>query len=74
MFGEVSIGEVGIIKEGVVVNIKKWKFLSLGVIEDLIVGGSVFGGGYVNVWKIFKELFFFLNLFLDILYFFGFSV
>ncbi|KAK0732534.1 hypothetical protein B0T21DRAFT_291672 [Apiosordaria backusii] len=71
--GEVSMGEVGIIKEGAVVNTKKRKSPSPGVIEDPTVGGSVLGGGYVNVRKTLKELPLFSNLPPDILHFLGLS-
>ncbi|KAK4658385.1 hypothetical protein QC762_101370 [Podospora pseudocomata] len=71
--GEVSTGEVGIIKEGAVVNTKKRKSPSPGVIEDPTVGGSALGGGYVNVRKTLKELPLFSNLPPDILHFLGLS-
>lgn len=66
-------GESGVIRDGVVFNLKKRKLLSLGIIEDLMVG-SVIGSGYVNIRMIFKDFLLFFFLLLDLLYFFGLSV
>ncbi|KAH6651302.1 hypothetical protein F5144DRAFT_82833 [Chaetomium tenue] len=71
--GEVSTGEVGVIKEGAVVNTKKRKSPSPGVVEDPAVGGSALGSGYVNVRKTLKELPLFATLPVDILHFLGLS-
>lgn len=72
--GEVSTGEVGVIKEGgAVVNTKKRKSPSPGVIEDPAVGGSALGSGYVSVRKTLKELPLFSTLPPDILHFLGLS-
>ncbi|CAJ2500749.1 Uu.00g036020.m01.CDS01 [Anthostomella pinea] len=70
--GEVSTGEVGIIKEGAVVNTKKRKSPSPGVIEDLTTG-SALGSGLVNVRQTLKELPLFSALPPDILHFLGMS-
>ena len=71
--GEVSTGEVGVIKQGTVVNTKKRKSPSPGVIEDLAVGGSALGSGYVSVRRTLKELPLFSTLPPDILHFLGLS-
>ncbi|KAH8894196.1 cyclic nucleotide-binding domain-containing protein [Thozetella sp. PMI_491] len=71
--GEVSTGEVGAIREGVVINTKKRKSPSPGLIEDPAVGGSALGSGYVNVRKTLKELPLFSTLPPDILHFLGLS-
>ncbi|KAK2594325.1 hypothetical protein QQS21_007970 [Conoideocrella luteorostrata] len=71
--GEVSTGESGAIKNGAVVNSKKRKSPSPGVIEDPAVG-SVIGSGYVNVRKTLKELPLFSTLPPEILHFLGLSV
>ncbi|KAK4135897.1 hypothetical protein BT67DRAFT_433285 [Trichocladium antarcticum] len=71
--GEVSTGDVGVIKEGVVVNIKKRKSPSPGAIEDPAVSGSALGSGYVNIRKTLKELPLFSALPPDILHFLGLS-
>ncbi|OTA94128.1 hypothetical protein M434DRAFT_21076 [Hypoxylon sp. CO27-5] len=70
--GEVSTGEVGVIKEGSVVNTKKRKSPSPGVIED-IASGSALGSGLVNVRQTLKELPLFSTLPPDILHFLGMS-
>ncbi|KAI1398037.1 RNI-like protein [Hypoxylon fuscum] len=70
--GEVSTGEVGVIKEGAVVNTKKRKSPSPGVLEDL-TGGSALGSGLVNVRQTLKELPLFSTLPPDILHFLGMS-
>jgi F-box and leucine-rich repeat protein 7 len=70
--GEVATGEVGIIKEGAVVNTKKRKSPSPGVIEDP-VAGSALGSGFVNVRQTLKELPLFSTLPADILHILGLS-
>ncbi|OTB01338.1 hypothetical protein M426DRAFT_64320 [Hypoxylon sp. CI-4A] len=70
--GEVSMGEVGMIKEGSVVNTKKRKSPSPGVIEDP-AAGSALGSGLVNVRQTLKELPLFSTLPPDILHFLGMS-
>ncbi|KAI1374247.1 RNI-like protein [Hypoxylon crocopeplum] len=70
--GEVSTGEVGVIKEGTVINTKKRKSPSPGVIEDP-TGGSALGSGLVNVRQTLKELPLFSTLPPDILHFLGMS-
>ncbi|KAI0020820.1 hypothetical protein F4780DRAFT_770581 [Xylariomycetidae sp. FL0641] len=70
--GEVSTGEVGVIKEGTVVNTKKRKSPSPGVIEDPSAG-SALGSGLVNVRQTLKELPLFSPLSPDILHFLGMS-
>ena len=71
--GEVSTGEVGVIKEGAAVNTKKRKSPSPGVIEDPAISGSALGSGYVNIRKTLKELPLFSTLPPDILHFIGLS-
>ncbi len=71
--GEVATGEIGIIAEGTVINTKKRKSPSPGVIEDLAVGGSALGSGYVNVRRTLRELPLFSALPPDILHFLGLS-
>lgn len=71
--GEVSTGDVGVIKEGTVVNTKKRKSPSPGAIEDHTISGSALGSGYVNVRKTLKELPLFSTLPPDILHFLGLS-
>ncbi|KAK4040978.1 hypothetical protein C8A01DRAFT_15217 [Parachaetomium inaequale] len=71
--GEVSMGDVGVIKEGAVVNTKKRKSPSPGVAEDPSISGSALGSGYVNVRKTLKELPLFSTLPVDILHFLGLS-
>lgn len=70
--GEVSTGEKGVIKEGSVVNNKKRKSPSPGVIEDP-AAGSALGSGFVNVRQTLKELPLFSTLPPDILHFLGMS-
>ncbi|KAI1772098.1 RNI-like protein [Hypoxylon cercidicola] len=70
--GEVSTGEIGIIKEGTIVNTKKRKSPSPGVIEDP-TAGSALGSGLVNVRQTLKELPLFSTLPPDILHFLGMS-
>jgi F-box/leucine-rich repeat protein 7 len=71
--GEVSTGDVGVIKEGSVVNTKKRKSPSPGVIEDQAITGSALGSAYINVRKTLKELPLFATLPCDILHFLGLS-
>ncbi|KAL2192634.1 hypothetical protein P885DRAFT_47188 [Corynascus similis CBS 632.67] len=71
--GEVSMGDVGMIKQGAVVNTKKRKSPSPGVVEDPAISGSALGSGYVNVRKTLKELPLFATLPTDILHFLGLS-
>ncbi|KAM7194658.1 hypothetical protein V8F20_007850 [Naviculisporaceae sp. PSN 640] len=71
--GEVSTGDVGVIKEGTVVNTKKRKSPSPGAIEDPTISGSALGSGYVNVRKTLTELPLFSTLPPDILHFLGLS-
>lgn len=71
--GEVTMGEAGVIKEGTVVNSKKRKSPSPGVIEDPSVGGSALGSGFVSVRNTLKELSLFSELPSDILHFLGLS-
>ncbi|KAI1333580.1 cyclic nucleotide-binding domain-containing protein [Xylariaceae sp. FL0016] len=70
--GEVLTGEVGVIREGTVVNTKKRKSPSPGVIEDP-AAGSALGSGLVNVRQTLKELPLFSTLPPDILHFLGMS-
>ncbi|KAG7293603.1 hypothetical protein NEMBOFW57_003657 [Staphylotrichum longicolle] len=72
--GEVSTGDVGAIAEGAVINNKKRKSPSPGVVEDPAISGSALGSGYVNVRKTLKELPLFASLPPDILHFLGLSV
>lgn len=71
--GEVSTGESGAIKDGTVINSKKRKSPSPGVIEDPAAGSAI-GSGYVNIRKTLKELPLFSTLPPDILHFLGLSV
>jgi F-box/leucine-rich repeat protein 7 len=71
--GEVSTGDVGVIKEGTVVNTKKRKSPSPGVVEDPAISGSALGSGYINVRKTLKELPLFATLPSEILHFLGLS-
>ncbi|KAF4984742.1 hypothetical protein FZEAL_103 [Fusarium zealandicum] len=70
--GEVSTGESGAIKDGAVVNSKKRKSPSPGIIEDP-VGGSAIGSGQINIRTTLKELPLFSTLPADILHFLGLS-
>ncbi|KAM0329518.1 hypothetical protein ACHAQA_004827 [Verticillium albo-atrum] len=70
--GEVSTGDVGMIKEGSVHNSKKRKSPSPGAIEDP-AAGSALGSGFVNVRKTLKEFPLFSTLPSDILHFLGLS-
>lgn len=71
--GEVSMGERGVIKDGAVINAKKRKSPSPGIIEDP-AAGSALGSGLVNIRKTLKELPLFSTLPPDILHFLGLSV
>lgn len=68
--GQVSTGDKGVIKEGTVVNHKKRKSPSPGVIEDPSAG-SALGSGIVNVRQTLRELPLFSTLPPDILHFLG---
>lgn len=70
--GEVSIGDVGSIERGVVVNHKKRKSPSPGVVEDPIAA-SALGNGFVNVRRTLKDLPLFSTLPPEILHFLGLS-
>ncbi|KAI0839265.1 RNI-like protein [Hypoxylon sp. FL0890] len=70
--GEVSTGEIGALKERTVVNKKKRKSPSPGVVEDP-TAGSALGSGLVNVRQTLKELPLFSTLPPDILHFLGMS-
>ncbi|KAK6613077.1 F-box/LRR-repeat protein 7 [Botrytis cinerea] len=70
--GEVSTGEVGVIEKGAVINKKKRKSPSPGIIEDPSAG-SALGSGLVNVRKTLKELPLFSTLPPEILHFLGLS-
>jgi F-box/leucine-rich repeat protein 7 len=72
--GEVSTGDRGSIKEGAVVNNKKRKSPSPGVVEDPAISGTALGSAYVNVRKTLKELPLFATLPSDILHFLGLNV
>ncbi|PSR88512.1 hypothetical protein BD289DRAFT_367044 [Coniella lustricola] len=71
--GQVTRGDAGAIREGVVVNSKKRKSPSPGIIEDPAVGGSALGSGFINVRTTLKELSLFSELPNDILHFLGLS-
>jgi F-box/leucine-rich repeat protein 7 len=70
--GEVALGDVGSIEQGTVINHKKRKSPSPGIIEDP-AAGSALGSGLVNVRKTLKELPLFSSLPPDILHFLGLS-
>lgn len=70
--GEVTTGEAGIIEKGTVINTRKRKSPSPGVIEDP-TAGSALGSGFVNVRQTLKELPLFSALPPDILHFLGLS-
>ncbi|KAH8682007.1 cyclic nucleotide-binding domain-containing protein [Xylariales sp. PMI_506] len=70
--GQVATGDEGVIKEGHVVNHKKRKSPSPGVIEDP-AAGSALGSGIVNVRQTLRELPLFSTLPPDILHFLGMS-
>lgn len=70
--GEVFTGDQGTLDKGVVVNTKKRKSPSPGIIEDPSAG-SALGSGLVNVRKTLKELPLFSTLPPEILHFLGLS-
>ncbi|KAG6013366.1 hypothetical protein E4U43_007324 [Claviceps pusilla] len=71
--GEVSTGESGAIRDGAVVNTKKRKSPSPGIIEDPAAGSAI-GSAFVNIRQTLKELPLFSNLPPEILHFLGLSV
>ncbi|GAB0137957.1 hypothetical protein EsDP_00006207 [Epichloe bromicola] len=71
--GEVSTGESGAIKDGAVVNTKKRKSPSPGIIEDPAAGSAI-ASGFVSIRKTLKELPLFSTLPPEILHFLGLSV
>ncbi|EPE09816.1 cyclic nucleotide-binding domain-containing protein [Ophiostoma piceae UAMH 11346] len=71
--GDAPTGDGGMVMDSTVVNSKKRKSPSPGIIEDPAVGGSALGSGYVNVRKTLKELPLFSTLPPDILHFLGLS-
>lgn len=70
--GQVSTGDMGVIKEGVVINSKKRKSPSPQGIEDP-AAGSALGSGFVNVRQTLKDLPLFSTLPPEILHFLGLS-
>ncbi|RTE79673.1 hypothetical protein BHE90_005809 [Fusarium euwallaceae] len=70
--GEVSTGERGAIRDGTVVNSKKRKSPSPGIIEDPAAGSAI-GSGQINIRTTLKELPLFSTLPADILHFLGLS-
>ncbi|KAM0441128.1 hypothetical protein ACHAPT_000433 [Fusarium lateritium] len=70
--GEVSTGERGAIRDGAVVNSKKRKSPSPGIIEDPAAGSAI-GSGQINIRTTLKELPLFSTLPADILHFLGLS-
>ena len=71
--GEVSTGESGMIRDGVVVNSKKRKSPSPGLIDESGQGSAI-GSGVVSIRKTLKELPLFSTLPPDVLHFLGLSV
>ncbi|KAK0391871.1 hypothetical protein NLU13_1369 [Sarocladium strictum] len=71
--GQVSMGESGMIRDGAVLNTKKRKSPSPGLIEDPTVGSAI-GSGYVNIRMTLKDFPLFSNLPPDPLHFLGLSV
>ncbi|KAK3187137.1 hypothetical protein K4F52_004039 [Lecanicillium sp. MT-2017a] len=71
--GEVSKGESGAIRDGAVVNSKKRKSPSPGIIEDPTTGSAI-GSGYVNIRRTLRELPLFSDLPNEVLHFLGLSV
>ncbi|GAO13741.1 hypothetical protein UVI_02018380 [Ustilaginoidea virens] len=71
--GKVSTGESGTIKDGAVINTKKRKSPSPGVIEDPAVSSAI-SSGFVNIRKTLKELPLFSDLPPEILHYLGLSV
>lgn len=70
--GEVSRGDSGVLKDGSVINSKKRKSPSPGIIEDPAVGSAI-GSGFVNIRHTLRELPLFSNLPAEILHFLGLS-
>jgi F-box/leucine-rich repeat protein 7 len=70
--GEVSIGDVGSIERGAVINHKKRKSPSPGLVDDPMAA-SALGNGFVNVRKTLKDLPLFSTLPSEILHFLGLS-
>ncbi|KEY68399.1 hypothetical protein S7711_01175 [Stachybotrys chartarum IBT 7711] len=70
--GQVATGESGVIKDGAVVNTKKRKSPSPGIIEDPSAGSAI-GSGFVNIRQTLKELPLFSTMPPDILHFLGLS-
>ncbi|CAN8101615.1 unnamed protein product [Discula destructiva] len=70
---DVATGETSAANEGAVVNSKKRKSPSPGIMEDPSVGGSALGSGFVNVRTTLRELSLFSELPNDILHFLGLS-
>ena len=70
--GEVATGESGAIRDGAVLNSKKRKSPSPGVVDEP-VAGSVLGSGLVSIRKTLKELPLFSTLPPDVLHFLGLS-
>ncbi|RDW82692.1 RNI-like protein [Coleophoma cylindrospora] len=70
--GEVATGDVGMIQKGTVINTRKRKSPSPGIIEDPSAG-SALGSGFVNVRKTLKDLPLFSTLPPEILHFLGLS-
>jgi F-box/leucine-rich repeat protein 7 len=70
--GEVSKGESGVIRDGAVVNSKKRKSPSPGIIEDPTAGSAI-GSGYVNIRRTLRELPLFSTLPNEVLHFLGLS-
>ncbi|KAI6782360.1 F-box/LRR-repeat protein-like protein [Emericellopsis cladophorae] len=71
--GEVSKGESGSFRDGAVINSKKRKSPSPGIIEDPSAGSAI-GSGYVQIRRTLKELPLFSALPADTLHFLGLSV
>ncbi|KAG6010032.1 hypothetical protein E4U21_000474 [Claviceps maximensis] len=71
--GEVSTGDSGAIKDGVVINTKKRKSPSPGIIENPVAGSAI-GSAFVNIRQTLKELPLFSSLPSEILHFLGLSV
>ncbi|TQV96374.1 hypothetical protein V2A60_003214 [Cordyceps javanica] len=70
--GEVSRGDTGALRDGAVVNSKKRKSPSPGIIENPAVGSAI-GSGYVNIRHTLRELPLFSKLPTEILHFLGLS-
>lgn len=70
--GSVLKGESGAFKDGAIVNSKKRKSPSPGIIDDPAAGSAI-GSGFVNIRKTLKELPLFSTLPAEILHFLGLS-